>query len=312
LNLDENELKIINNKQDINYLYSNPPMSENKKNQKANIHPTNNTFRQNYTNKNVTININDNYKQFLDSKKNSVYNDHMFNKTVYNNNSSYFTKKEINDIKNIKLNNNYKSIDYKNQRINSDVQKNKYKDFMLDINNNNISNELNQYKNVFRNYRRNTFVLNNYQNTLYKIEGQNIKSYNNNTNNYNNDKYYQFLQQLNKENNFYANKNNINSYPDNNYNEISKIDGKYADNYNFKNLDNDDNIIEQGTILKKMNKSSSNFYPKKTYSSYFSNENMNFDYKKYNNYYGSRNLSYNNKIIKSKFLSNYDSNYDAS
>lgn len=69
LNLDENELKIISNKQDINYLYTNPTMSENNKNQKTNIHPMNNTFRQNYTNKNVTININDNYKQFLDSKK---------------------------------------------------------------------------------------------------------------------------------------------------------------------------------------------------------------------------------------------------
>ena len=315
LNLDENELKIISNKQDINYLYTNPTMSENNKNQKTNIHPMNNTFRQNYTNKNVTININDNYKQFLDSKKNSIYNDQKFNKTVYNNNSSYFTNKEINDIKNIKLNNNYKSNDYRNQRTNTDVAQNKYKDFILENNNNNNeSNGPNQYKNVFRNYKRNTFILNNYQNMLYNHERQNIKSYNN-TNNYNNDKYYQFLQQLNKENNFYSNKNNIDSYPDNNYNEISKIDGKYANNYNFKNLDIENEVIEQDTILKKMNKSSSNFYPKKTYSSYFSindnSENMNFDYKKYNNYYEGRNLSHNNKLIKSKFLSNYDTNYDA-
>ena len=181
---------------------------------------------------------------------------------------------------------------------------------MLENNNNYESDG----KNVFRNYKRNTFTLNNYQNTLYNYEGQNIKSYNNNTNNYNNDKYYQFLQQLNKENNFFINKNNIISYPDNNYNEVSKIDGKYVNNYNLKNLDNDDKMFEQGTLLKKMNKSSSNFYPKKTYSSYFSindnSENMNFDYKKYNNYYEGRNLSHNNKLIKSKFLSNYDTNYD--
>ena len=309
LNLDENELKIISNKQDINYLYTNPKMTENNKNHKTNIHPMNNTFRQNYTNKNVTINIIDNYKQFLDSKKNSTFNDQIFNKSIYNNTSSYVTNKEINDIKNIKLNNNYKSIDYRNQKINTDIQKNKYKDFMLENNNNYESNG----KNVFRNYKRNTFTLNNYQNTLYNYEGQNIKSYNNNTNIYNNDKYYQFLQQLNKENNFFINKNNINSYPNNNYNEISKIDGKYENNYNLKNLDNDDKMLEQGNLLKKMNKSSSNFYPKKTYSSYFSlNDNsgsINLDYKKYNNYYENRNLSHNNKIIKSKFLSNYDNNY---
>ena len=302
LNLDENELKIINNKQDINYLYTNSSTSENKAN----------NFVQNYTNRNVAININDDYKQFLNSKKNPTYNEQMINKNVYSNTSSYFTNKEINDIKNIKLNNNYKPIDYRNHRINTDEGKNKYKDFMLDNNNNEYSGP-NQYKNVFRNYKKNSYTLNNYQNSLYNYEGHNIKSYNNHTNNYNNDKYYHFLQQLNKENNFYTNNNNINTYSDNNYNEISKIDDKYVNNYNYKNLNIENKAIDQGTILKKMNKSSSNFYPKKTYSSYFSlnenNENMNFDYKKYNNQNGTRNLSQNNKVMKSKFLSNYDSNY---
>ena len=302
LNLDENELKIINNKQDINYLYTNSSTSENKAN----------NFVQNYTNRNVAININDDYKQFLNSKKNPTYNEQMINKNVYSNTSSYFTNKEISDIKNIKLNNNYKPIDYRNHRINTDEGKNKYKDFMLDNNNNEYSGP-NQYKNVFRNYKKNSYTLNNYQNNLYNYEGHNIKSYNNHTNNYNNDKYYHFLQQLNKENNFYTNNNNINTYSDNNYNEISKIDDKYVNNYNYKNLNIENKAIDQGTILKKMNKSSSNFYPKKTYSSYFSlnenNENMNFDYKKYNNQNGTRNLSQNNKVMKSKFLSNYDSNY---
>ena len=284
------------------FFYKNPTISESTKNLKVNFHPINNTFIQNYINRNVTININDNYKKFLNSKKNLIYNEQIYNKNVYNNSSSYFTNKEINDIKNIKLNNYYKSNEPRIQRINTDVPKKKYKDFMLNNKfNNNGNYGSNQIKNVFRNYKRNNYKNDNYQSTLYNYKGQIIKSYNNNTNNYNNDKYYNFLQQLNKENNFDTYKNNIKPYSDKYHNEISKIDEKCINNYNFKNLYNDNKINEPGTLLKKMNKSSSNFYPKKNYNSLFlineNSENMNFDYKKFYNNYGSRNLSHTNKII---------------
>ena len=60
----------------------------------------------------------------MNSKKNPIYNEQVSNKNVYSNTSSYFTNKEISDIKNIKFNNNYKPIDYRNHRINTDVGKN--------------------------------------------------------------------------------------------------------------------------------------------------------------------------------------------
>ena len=278
-------------------------------------------------------NINNKIPEEKDNIKNkTISNDELIKKQRYNFPRYYINKEGNNKINLPDATSNNDSLNYRKQRINTEIEKNKYKS---DIKNNIKVKEINSNYNNLRNYKKdnytNKYIYHDKTNYIIKTESHKNLGFKNNNNDMNNDlknDYYNYLQSFNESSvrdltqqknriiknidsnmihsdiyNLYKNFGNdriIGNYDtlnerkninvDNNFNNLNinncnyyntLIDNKNNNN-NDKFYDNNEIEDENNEIIKKMNRSSSYFHPRKTFNTVFNLDNR--DKNQDNNY----------------------------
>ena len=205
-------------------------------------------------------NINNKIPEEKDNiKNNTISNDELIKKQRYNFPRYYINKEGYNKINLPNVTSNNDSLNFRKQRINTEIEKNKYKS---DIKDDIKDKEINSNYNNIRNYRKdnyaNKYIYNDKTNNIIKTQSHKNLDFKNNNYHMNNDfknDYYNYLQSFNESNvrELTQQKNRITKNIDSNmihsdsfnlYNNFGndRINGNYNNLNENKNINVDNNF----------------------------------------------------------------------